>query len=249
MGPDDSAHEESDLSAVQTAKHALRERVWDLLERRGIASAHGRIPDFPGANLAAERLAQLSLWRNARVIKANPDEAQFPVRLRALQEGKRVYMAFPAMRSELPFVLLDPAQLTQPLQTAATGKGGVEAGTLVGVESVEPVDLVICGTVAVDKVGARVGKGSGYSDIEVALLAEANLVSDTTPLVTTVHEAQVVDEPVPATRHDFRVSTIVTPLHVHDVGQSALPTLVWEHLTQDKIFTIPVLANRRGAAS
>jgi 5-formyltetrahydrofolate cyclo-ligase len=35
------------------------------------------------------------------------------------------------------------------------------------------VDLVVCGSVAVNRDGARVGKGGGFSDPELALLVVA----------------------------------------------------------------------------
>ena len=39
------------------------------------------------------------------------------------------------------------------------------------VEEVEPLDLVVCGTVAVNRTGIRVGKGGGYSDLVVNVVA------------------------------------------------------------------------------
>lgn len=56
------------------------------------------------------------------------------------------------------------------------------------------VDLVVCGSVAVNRQGARVGKGGGFSDLELGLLIEAGLVDDQTTVATTVHSVQVLDE-------------------------------------------------------
>ena len=39
-----------------------------------------------------------------------------------------------------------------------------------------PIDLIVCGAVAVNARGARVGKGGGFSDLEYGLLAEAGRV-------------------------------------------------------------------------
>ncbi|HEX5810470.1 MAG TPA: hypothetical protein VFY38_00070 [Pseudonocardia sp.] len=41
----------------------------------------------------------------ARTLKANPDSAQLPVRLRALQDGRTVYMAVPRLAEPEPFSL------------------------------------------------------------------------------------------------------------------------------------------------
>jgi 5-formyltetrahydrofolate cyclo-ligase len=89
------------------AKQAVRERVWALLERERAArfpGAHGRIPNFVGAEAAAERLADLPEWRAARVVKANPDAPKLPVRRRALADEKTVYIAVPRLAQPKPFI-------------------------------------------------------------------------------------------------------------------------------------------------
>lgn len=81
---------------------------------------------------------------------------------------------------------------------------------LVGVDVMQPVDLIVCGSVAVHQSGARLGKGAGFSDIEMALLTEAGMLSDRTTIATTVHELQVLDDDLQEDKHDFRVDLIAT---------------------------------------
>ena len=213
----------------------MRERVWAALERERVArfpGAHGRIPNFKGAEAAAERLGGEAAWRSARVVKANPDAPQLPVRRRALAEGKTVYMAVPRLRDEKPFLRL-------------RGDASIKArGAMpVGVGELEPVDLVVCGTVAANRDGARVGKGGGYSDLEFGLLVEAGLVGDETTIATTLHPLQVLDEELPETGHDFRVDLVVTPEKTTATGaRKRSPGIVWDHLDEAKIAAIPVLA-------
>jgi 5-formyltetrahydrofolate cyclo-ligase len=233
--------------AVQ-AKQDVRERMWDLLEREGAArfpGARGRIPNFTGAEEAAERLAQLEEWRDAPALKANPDAPQLPVRARALADDKRVYMAVPRLRAAEPFMLLDPERLAGPPRRAASIKGAVAKGRPVAVEEVEPLRLVVCGSVAVNRAGVRVGKGGGYSDLELALLVDAGLVTEETTVVTTVHPLQVLDRELPETDHDFRVHRIVTPEEVIRTGARRRPRgILLEHLDEEKIAAIPALAAR-----
>jgi 5-formyltetrahydrofolate cyclo-ligase len=73
------------------------------------------------------------------------------------------------------------------------------------------VDLVIAGTVAVNRRGERVGKGGGYSDLEYAICREVGCIDDGTAVATTVHPLQMVDRAVPMTAHDIRVDLVVTP--------------------------------------
>ncbi len=236
----------STLAGDERAKQEIRARVWALLDREQAAlppGAEGRIPNFDGADEAADRLAALPVWQNAKVIKSNPDKAQLAVRARALVDGKLLYMAVPRLAHERPFFQLDPASLRVSPWEAASSSGAATAGRNVMVSELRPVDLVVCGSVVVNREGTRLGKGAGYSDLEVALLLEAGLISPGTVLVTTVHSLQVVDEPLPETEHDFRVDLIVTPEETIWCQPHQRPTgIVWEHLTEEKIAAIPVLA-------
>lgn len=217
-------------------KQAVRELVWSLLEQKRVArfpGARGRIPNFVGAEVASERLAEVPECREARAIKANPDMPQLPVRKRALAEGKLVYMAVPRLRDEKPFVRL---------VRGATIKAAMSEGVPTTIEELGRIDLVVCGTVAVNRDGVRVGKGGGYSDLELALLVEAGLVDAATAIVTTVHPLQVLDEELPETDHDFRVDRIVTPDEVIATPAPRRPAgIIWDHLDDEKIAAIPVL--------
>lgn len=236
----------SDMSADQ-AKHAIRERVWTLLEHEGAVApgVRGRIPAFDGADHAADRLTTLPAWQSAWVIKAAPDKAQLPVRARALEAGKLVYMAVPMLADELPFYVLDPNSLTVPAAEAASKEVAARVASKISVNEMQPVDLIICGSVAVNREGVRLGKGAGYSDIEVALLTEAGLIRPETVIVTTVHSLQIVDELLPETEHDFSVDVIVTPEEIITCESPRRPHgLIWEHLNPEKIAAIPILSAR-----
>jgi 5-formyltetrahydrofolate cyclo-ligase len=96
--------------SIDQAKQVIRERVWTMLEAAGVVErgVQGYIPAFAHADQAADRLTTLSEWNDAEVVKAVPDRAQLPVRKRALEQGKLVYMAVPKLADELPFYILDP---------------------------------------------------------------------------------------------------------------------------------------------
>jgi len=228
------------MFAAVDAKQQVRERIWQTLEDEGAArfpGARGRIPNFRGAEAAAEELAELPEWEAATVVKSNPDAPQLPVRRRARRDGKTLYMAVPRLAGEKPFVRAagDP-----------TIKKAMAEGEPVAAEELGHVDVVVCGTVAVNRAGVRVGKGGGYSDLELALLIEADLVDDATTIVTTVHPLQVVDGDLPETEHDFRVDLIVTPDEVIRPGERRRsPGVIWEHLDDERIEAIPLLAARR----
>lgn len=236
-----------DLAA---AKAGVREHVWSLLDAHGVSlplGAVGRIPRFRSAKPAADRLAATPAWKTAKTVKVNPDTAQLPVRLRALAEGKTVYMAVPYLAGPDPFYLLDPAMLGAHAGEAASSDGAARLAPTVGLDQMRPVDLAVCGSVAVNRDGARIGKGAGYSDLEVALLLEAGLLTEATVLATTVHELQLVDGDLPETEHDFRLDLIATPADLVTCGSPYRPAGIYpDHLTADKVSSIPVLAGRLG---
>ena len=226
-------------------KQEIRERVWDDLEDSGVARfpfpPHGRIPNFEDASAAADRLADQPEWQTAETIKANPDAPQLPVRRRALRDGKTVYMAVPRLADERCFLKLDPDELAD-YDAATTVSGSSTHGERLGPDAVEPIDLIVSGSVAVTDDGARIGKGEGYSDLEYAILRDLDLVDETTPVATTVHERQVLDEPVDVDDHDVPMDLIVTPEAVRRPAGGDRPDGIdWNLLTDDRLEEIPIL--------
>jgi 5-formyltetrahydrofolate cyclo-ligase len=234
------------------AKDSLREEMWSLLQQRKVArfpGAAGRIPNFTGAEACALILAGSPVWRNARVIKCNPDSPQRAIRRQALAEGKTVYMAVPRLRDPKPFIELDPTRMKCSPYTASSIKGAARYGRPVTLDAVQKIDLIICGSVAVNRRGARVGKGGGYSDLEFALLMEENKISASTPIVTSVHPLQIIDDEIPMTRHDIPLRAIVTPERIIDVASPYKPPdgIYWEMLPEEKIAAIAVLQTRQSS--
>ncbi|WP_049969865.1 5-formyltetrahydrofolate cyclo-ligase [Haladaptatus cibarius] len=227
-------------------KDDLRERIWTQLEDEGVARfpfpPHGRIPNFAGAKEAAERLAELPEWREASVIKANPDSPQLPVRRRALREGKVVYMAQPRLRDEKPFMKLDPAEI-EDTDSAATVSKMDDYAEPVAPEEMPSIDFVVSGSVAVTDDGARVGKGEGYSDLEYAVLHEMGLVDEQTTIASTVHEMQVVEDEIRLEPHDVPMDVLVTPdREIRTETPFPRPSGIdWESIPKEKIEEIPLL--------
>jgi 5-formyltetrahydrofolate cyclo-ligase len=95
---------------------------------------------------------------------------------------------------------------------------------------------------------ARAGKGSGYSDLEHALAFTVGKLSRDTPILTTVHSLQLIEEAIPREVHDIPVDYIATREQVIETHTS-LPRpkgIYWKLLPPEKIEAIPAL--RRMAA-
>jgi 5-formyltetrahydrofolate cyclo-ligase len=230
-------------------KETLRQRVWDDLEDSGEARfpfpPHGRIPNYAGADAAADRLTETDAWQRAETVKANPDAPQLPVRRAALRASKTVYMAVPRLREEKCFLRLAPDEVDD-IDDATTVGGSSEHGVQVGPDEMPAIDLIVSGSVAVSERGARIGKGEGYSDLEYAVLRELDLVDDETPVATTVHERQVRDHDC-VDAHDVPLDLVVTPGRTleTDTPYDRPDGIDWAALDDERIEEIPVLAARR----
>lgn len=225
-------------------KKGLREKVWSLLEERDVARfprpIEGRIPNFQGSEEAARRILHTAEFFRAGVVKVNPDYPQLEVRRGALMAGKTLVMPSPRLRAG--FFILDPARIPERLRRrAATIRGSFRYADRKGLD-LPTVDLIVCGSVAVTEDGARVGKGGGYSELEYAILRELKLVEEDTPIATTVHELQIVEE-APVEDHDFSVDLISTPERtIKTKGLRHRPRgIIWEKLSEKQLDDVPIL--------
>jgi 5-formyltetrahydrofolate cyclo-ligase len=247
-------HDAGGPPEVLAAKAELRREIWAALKAAKATrfpGPDGRIPNFIGAEAAAERLRGTDAWQAAATLKANPDSPQWPVRQRALEDGKLLFMAVPRLAEDEPFFLLDPEHLTGSAREASSIKGASKSARPVGLDRLKPVDLVVAGTVAAGIDGTRLGKGGGFSDLEFAVASEAGLIGPETVVVTTVHEVQVLPAgEIPTTDHDVSLDLIVTPERVIEVPRPKRRPqggIRWDELTEEKIAAIPLLTRLRSA--
>lgn len=235
----------------QQTKNDLRLRIWSLLEQRSVhrfPGAKGRIPNFVGAEDAARVLEELEPWLQAKRLKCNPDSPQFPVRKAALARNAVVYMAVPRLAAAEPFLELDPDRLEVAPHKAASIKGASRHGVATSLDDLPEIDLVIAGSVAVSRSGARLGKGGGYSDLEFALASSAGKITSRTVILTTVHPLQIVEDgEIPMTRHDVPLDFIVTPDEIIETEKrySRPEGIYWDELDEKKVEAIPVLKQMR----
>ncbi len=240
-----------------SAKDTLRQRVWSALESGGyaIGNPFSAIPDFVGADRAAARLAELPFWRDAVIVKCNPDRGQAWVRLQALKEGKRVYTPVPELTADFPFIHLDPAALDErgiAYEDVMYSAGALQHGERVEFEQMAPMDICVVGCVAVSPAGGRTGKGAGFADLEMGIFRELQIMPPGTPVVTTVHEAQVVaDREIVMQPHDTPLDWIVTPQRSIET-HSPYPRpgeLDWNAVQEDQFRAIPFLSALRARLS
>lgn len=231
-------------------KWAIRKRVWDYMEEHDIAApprpVHHRIPNFVGAELTARQVEQLPEFQRARVVKVNPDTPQAPVRLATLRAGKLLLVPQPRLRTGF-FSVLDPSKIhPSKFGFAATQAGVAELGSPIELDAELKVDLIVVGSVAVNPAnGARIGKGEGFAELEYGILRLMGAIDDDTPVVTCIHDCQLVDD-IPSEKmlcHDVPVDIICTPTQTIRVNR-VLPKptgIYWDKLSPQKLASICIL--------
>ncbi|KAI4321367.1 hypothetical protein MLD38_034757 [Melastoma candidum] len=242
-----SAAESDDPTAW---KWIIRKRIWDLMEARNYAQnprpVHHRIPNFVGAASAAHKLGQLEQYRDAKCVKVNPDSPQKQVRFLTLSDGKKLLTPQPRLRtgffSILELAMLEPGNVNE----ACTSVGVAKYGRPIGLDEKIKVDLIVIGSVAVDpRTGARLGKGEGFAELEYGMLRYMGAVDDSTPVVTSVHDCQLVDD-IPVEKllvHDVPVDIICSPSQVIFTN-TAIPKpqgIYWDKLSPEKLGQIRIL--------
>lgn len=234
-------------------KDRLRGRIWQALLDGGVAvgPVWSRIPNFVGADAAAWHLSRTPEWAAARIVKSNPDPAQIPVRLRALYDGKIVYTPVPELSRGFPYVKLDPAVLAAEgveFETAATAQGFLAHGQPIEFEEMERIDFAVVGSVAVSRGGGRTGKGAGFADLETGIFRELGILPASTPIATTVHSLQLVeDEVLPMMPHDSALTHVATEAGLIVTGtRHPQPAGVdWAMVQPDQFRDIPFLSALR----
>ncbi|XP_020949361.1 methenyltetrahydrofolate synthase domain-containing protein isoform X8 [Sus scrofa] len=238
------------VSESGISKQDIRERIWDYMESENLADfprpVHHRIPNFKGSSLACQNIRDLEVFARTREVKVDPDKPLEGVRLLALQSKKTLLVPTPRLRTGLFNKITPPPGATKDvLRKCATSQGVRSYSTPVGLESRLLVDLVVVGSVAVSEKGWRIGKGEGYADLEYAMMVSMGAASQATPVVTIVHDCQVVDIPEALLEdHDLTVDYILTPTRVIATG-CARPKpagIIWSKISEYLVSPRPTIS-------
>mgnify|MGYP001772788575 CR=1 FL=1 len=237
--------------SYEREKSELRRQVWAKLESYevvvGPRPCYGKVPGFLGGASAAAKIAKLSVFRDARVIYFTSDGASKPLREEALRRGKVIVLSQPMLRG---YVLVDGSDFSEEeARVLSTLRGALSKGERVVLLEGVKVDAIVLGSVAVDRSGGRLGRGDGLYDLEYALLREMGAASDRTPVITMVHDVQLLDVEVPMLPHDVPADIIATPstlIHISNPKYPKPSGVIWELLPIQRIKSSRVLSTLFG---
>ncbi|NXP74783.1 MTHSD protein, partial [Ramphastos sulfuratus] len=235
------------------SKWDVREKMWDYLESSGLADfprpVHHRIPNFKGSHQACCSIKELNIFSRAQEIKVDPDKPLEGVRLAALQARKTLLVPTPRLRTGLFNKIVPPPGATKEiLRTCATSQGIKEYSIPVGLDGKARVDLVVVGSVAVSEKGWRIGKGEGYADMEYAMMVSMGAVQEDTPVITVVHDCQVLDIAEELLDdHDLTVDYILTPTRTIKTNckRPKPQGIMWHKVSYEMLEKIPILKSLR----
>ncbi|KFZ57345.1 Methenyltetrahydrofolate synthase domain-containing protein, partial [Podiceps cristatus] len=202
-----------------------------------------------GASHAATRLLGLQEFKAAGTVKINPDAPQKNARFLTLEARKTLLVPTPRLRTGLFNKIVPPSGATKEiLRICATSQGVKEYSVPVGLDGKARVDLVVVGSVAVSEKGWRIGKGEGYADMEYAMMVSMGAVQEDTPVITIVHDCQVVDIAEELLDdHDLTVDYILTPTRTIKTNckRPKPQGIIWHKVTYEMLRKIPILESLR----
>src|SRR5579859_5466790 len=153
------------------------------------------IPSFEGADEAAHALMALNECRGAKRVFVTPDNAVAAVRQALLE--REVNLVVPSYGLHRGFLEVLANQIPQGLLPHAGWLDAIEhfgrSLTLDSLSAAGPVDLIVTGASAVTAMGLRFGMGDFYLDIEWTILRTLDVITDETPIIAIVHDAQITD--------------------------------------------------------
>ncbi|OYT34259.1 5-formyltetrahydrofolate cyclo-ligase [Archaeoglobales archaeon ex4484_92] len=189
-----------------SSKEHLRNYIWEKLDGICFPKPYGRIPNFFGAWRACSKIRNLDTYNSSNFFFSAPDGVLFRLREIILEDGKSLLVALPKMSE---FRLLDKYIKPSIRIMAKFGKR-VKLSDLD-----RKLDFFVQGCVAVDLLGNRIGKGSGFGDKEYKILRENKLINDDTLCIVVAHDVQVFDDfSYLCESHDVKVDVILTPTRI-----------------------------------
>ncbi|MGN7175700.1 5-formyltetrahydrofolate cyclo-ligase [Cytobacillus sp. SAFR-174] len=225
-------------------KKEIREYIWNFLEENKLGRfpfpLTNRIPNFKGAEKAAAFVFTMPEYKEAKVIKVNPDSPQLPVRTQILKDGKTLLVPTPRLKAG--FIMVKPEWVPPGEERKAASLKHIHSyGKEVPLTELPKIDLFFAGSVGLHRDGRRVGKGEGYADREYAIIRE--LGNPEIPVIGTVNSAQVTEADIPRDPYDMTVDWIATEKELIKTN-TPYPKpagIQWDLVTEKEMEEMPVL--------
>jgi 5-formyltetrahydrofolate cyclo-ligase len=185
----------------------------------------------------------------ANTLFITPDNCLEQLRAQTVRHGKTQIVSTYGIRRGL--IELAPQDVPQNMAPYAVLLDLIEKMgrplTLSQLRQRHTLDLIVTGASVVSRDGIRFGKGHGFFDLEWAIFYQLGVVNRHTPVVAFVHDCQVVDIDLQASRFDTLCDFIVTPARVIAIENPQKPVagVIWDRLQPGMMEEIPPLQELR----
>ncbi|WP_077624530.1 5-formyltetrahydrofolate cyclo-ligase [Sediminibacillus massiliensis] len=225
-------------------KQEMRDEKWKQLTDEKLGRfpfpLQNRIPNFKGAESAAQLVTTIPEYELAKVIKVNPDAPQLPIRAQVLKDGK--ILLIPTPRLKAGFIMIKPEWVPEGETRRAASITHMKAyGKEIPLHELPTIDLFVVGSVALHRDGRRIGKGEGYADREYAIIRE--LGNPDIPIVGSIHSVQLTDEDIPKDPFDLTVDWIATEAELLQTSRhyEKPDGIKWNLVTDKDLQEMPIL--------
>lgn len=225
-------------------KQEIREATWSYLTENKLGRfpfpLHNRIPNFKGAEKAAHFVGTMPEYKQAKVIKVNPDAPQLPIRAQILRDGKTLLVPTPRLKAG--FIMVKPEWVPAGEERKAASLSHIKSyGKEISLSEMPSIDIFFVGSVALHRDGRRIGKGEGYADREYAIIRE--LGNPDIPVIGTVHSTQLTAKDIPRDPYDLAVDWIATEVELikTNTPYKKPKGIHWELVTEKEWEEMPVL--------
>jgi len=233
------------------SKDLLRKKVWTKLREVAVPDSRFRfdfsmyIPDFEGSGECTKRIREMDLWMNMRTSFITPDNCLIELRKWGILDGKTVVL--PTYGLKGPFFMYTRKEVPEGQEDfAATLDGTLKYGKPIGLAEIKELghfDMVVTGASAVNLEGVRYGKGHGYFDLEWGMFSSIGVIDENTPLLTVVHDCQVIDQKLPVSLYDSITDYIITPTRIIKIERHKTKPkgVLWNKLRKGMLKEMPPL--------
>ena len=193
----------------------------------------------------AQRIRGLRAYRESRQIFVSPVPFLSQVRINTLLDGKELVMPGPSLKQG--FFLLKPFSAPFPKLSAAVSLTGIsQYGSIIPTVDIArlKIGMFITEALLVNTKGIRLGDGTGYFDLAVAIIHEYGGVAENPEVWAVLADgSQMVIDDLPSDPWDIPVQGVATHAECHELSKEVLcsPKVHWEHLALKTIKKIDPL--------
>lgn len=185
----------------------------------------------------AQKLRMLKTYQDAVTVFATPEPSLLQARINCLADGKNLIMPGPALIQGF-YLITARSVAFRNIPAAVTFHGLERYGSLLRPGELVnlSLELLITGSVVVDRRGGRIGEGKGFFDLSCALLQELGGLGQYWSAYSLVSETSISADTLPQDIWDIKLNGLVTPTEILSFAPThEKPRIYWKELPLNRV--------------